>query len=210
MAALDLLGRGHVLRLVWELRDESVGFREMQARCDGLSPSTLSQRLTDLRDAGLIVTLWESAPWRARMQLGGQRRQLASRDQRARSGRQDVPMAEPVDLSVVLARFDEPWSPRTVAVLNDYDIRVVKTQGEFTRHRHLDTDEVFLVLSGSLTIRLDQDEITLGPGQLYVVPRGVHHQPVSVDGAEVLLIEPSATVNTGDNPGHLTAERRLG
>lgn len=56
MAALDLLGRRHVLRLAWELRDESVGFREMQARCDGLSPSTLSQRLTDLRDAGLIVT----------------------------------------------------------------------------------------------------------------------------------------------------------
>jgi mannose-6-phosphate isomerase-like protein (cupin superfamily) len=85
-----------------------------------------------------------------------------------------------------------------VAVLNDYDIRVVKTRGEFTRHRHLETDEVFLVLSGSLTIRLDDDEVTLGPGQLHVVPRGVHHQPVSVEGAEVVLIEPSTTVNTGD------------
>ena len=117
-------------------------------------------------------------------------------------------MSEPIDLPAALDCLDEPWSPRTVAVLNDYDIRVVKTKGEFTRHRHLETDEVFLVLSGSLTIRLDDDEVTLGPGQLYVVPRGVHHQPVSVDGADVVLIEPSTTINTGDTPSHLTAERR--
>ncbi len=96
-----------------------------------------------------------------------------------------------------------------MAVLNGYDNRVVKTKGEFTRHRHLETDEVFPVLSGSLTIRLDDGEGTLGPGQLYVVPQGVHHQPMSVDGAGVVLIESSTTVNTGDTPGHLTAERRL-
>ena len=83
-------------------------------------------------------------------------------------------------------------------------------QGRVHVTRHLETDEVFLVLSGSLTIRLDDDEVTLGPGQLYVVPRGVHHQPVSVDGAEVVLIEPSTTVNTGDTPSHPTADRRLG
>ena len=118
-------------------------------------------------------------------------------------------MTAAVDLAGVLATFTEPWSPRTVAVLNDYDVRVVRTQGEFTRHSHPDTDELFLVLRGSLTIRLDDGEVVLGPGQLYVVPRGVHHQPVSVDGAEVLLVEPSATVNTGDNPGELTAPRRL-
>lgn len=118
-------------------------------------------------------------------------------------------MADSVDLLAALAKFDEPWSPRTVAVLNDYDIRVVKTKGEFTRHRHLETDEVFLVLTGSLTIRMDDDEVTVGAGQMYVVPRGVHHQPVSLDGAEVVLIEPTTTVNTGDTPSHLTAERRL-
>jgi mannose-6-phosphate isomerase-like protein (cupin superfamily) len=122
--------------------------------------------------------------------------------------RQADAMTDPIDLPAALASLDEPWSPRTVAVLNDYDIRVVKTKGEFTRHRHLETDEVFLVLSGSLTIRLDDDEVTLGPGQLYVVPRGVHHQPVSVDGANVVLIEPSVTINTGDTPSHLTAARR--
>jgi mannose-6-phosphate isomerase-like protein (cupin superfamily) len=116
---------------------------------------------------------------------------------------------QPVDLASVLASFTESWSPRTVATLNDYDIRVVKTLGEFTRHSHPDTDEVFLVLRGSLTIRLEDREVTLGPGQLYVVPRGAYHQPVSEAGAEVLLVEPSATVNTGDTPGELTAERRF-
>ena len=118
-------------------------------------------------------------------------------------------MTEPVDLAAVLSMLQEPWSPRTVATLNDYDLRVVRTHGEFTRHSHPETDEVFLVLAGSLTIRLDDGEVTLGPGQLYVVPRGVHHQPVSTDGAEVLLIEPSTTVNTGDTPSELTADRRL-
>ena len=118
-------------------------------------------------------------------------------------------MPDPVDLAAVLATFTEPWQPRTVATLNDYDIRVVKVHGEFTRHSHPDTDEFFLVLTGSMTIRMDDGEVTLGPGQAYVVPRGVHHQPVSADGAEVVLVEPSATVNTGDNPGGLTAERRV-
>ncbi len=117
-------------------------------------------------------------------------------------------MSAAVDVAEVLRTFEEPWSPRTVALLNDYDVRVVKTKGEFTRHSHPDTDEFFLVLSGSLTIRLDTDDVQLGPGQLYVVPRGVPHQPVSSEGAEVLLIEPRSTVNTGDNPGELTAERR--
>lgn len=118
-------------------------------------------------------------------------------------------MTHPVDLAATLATFDEPWSPRTVAVLNDYDVRVVKTFGEFTRHSHPETDEFFLVLTGSLTIRMDEGDVTLGPGQLYVVPRGVAHQPVATEGADILLIEPSSTVNTGDNPGELTAERQV-
>jgi mannose-6-phosphate isomerase-like protein (cupin superfamily) len=118
-------------------------------------------------------------------------------------------MPSPVDLATVLTEIDQPWQPRTVAVLNDYDLRVVRTQGEFTRHSHPETDEVFLVLSGSLTIRMDDGDVTLGPGQLYVVPKGTPHQPFSPDGAEVLLVEPSATVNTGDTPSELTAERRV-
>ncbi len=118
-------------------------------------------------------------------------------------------MPEPVDLAAVLATFTEPWEPRTVATLNDYDVRVARFHGEFTRHTHPDTDEFFLVLTGSITIRTEDGDVSLGPGQAYVVPRGTPHQPVSADGAEVLMVEPSATVNTGDSPGELTAERRV-
>lgn len=119
-------------------------------------------------------------------------------------------MAAPIDLADALATVTDTWSPLTIAVMNDYDVRVVKTQGEFTWHSHPDTDELFLVLAGSLTIRTEADEVTLGPGQLHVVPRGVRHQPWSPEGAQVVLIEPSTTVNTGDTPSHLTAVRRTG
>ena len=118
-------------------------------------------------------------------------------------------MQQPIDVFHVLSTVSEPWSPKTVAVMNDYDVRVVKTHGEFTWHSHPDTDELFLVVAGSLTIRMESGEVALGPGEMYVVPKGVRHQPFSADGADVLLIEPSETVNTGDTPSHLTAERRV-
>ena len=114
-----------------------------------------------------------------------------------------------IDLHAVLAAIDEPWSPRTVATVNDYDVRVVHMQGEFTRHSHPDTDEFFMVLTGSFTIRMDAGDVHLGPGQACVVPRCVHHQPVSEQGAPVRLLAPSETVNTGDTPSALTAPRRV-
>ena len=113
-------------------------------------------------------------------------------------------MSLAIDLTSVFASFSEPWRPRTVATLNDYDVRLVKLHGEFTAHRHLDTDELFLVVTGSFVIRMESGDVSLGPGQRYVVPKGVQHQPFSADGAEVLLIEPTATVNTGDTPSELT------
>lgn len=93
--------------------------------------------------------------------------------------------------------------------MNDYDVRVVKAHGEFTWHSHPDTDELFLVVGGSLTIRMEAEEVILGSGQMYVVPKGVRHQPFSAEGADVVLIEPSATVNTGDTRSHLTSERAV-
>ena len=113
-----------------------------------------------------------------------------------------------MNLAAVLATFNEPWAPRTVATINDYDVRVAKALGdEFTRHSHPETDELFLVLTGKLTIRMDAGNVELEPGDLYVVSRGVEHQPVSPDGAEVLLIEPTVTVNTGDTPSEFTQRR---
>ena len=114
-----------------------------------------------------------------------------------------------INLNDVLSTFHEPWSPRSVGTVNDYDVRVVRTHGEFTRHSHPETDEFFMVLSGSLTIRTDAGDVTLRPGEVYIVPKGVQHQPVSPDGGTVLLLEPSATVNTGDTPSDRTADRQV-
>ncbi|MPY80370.1 MAG: cupin domain-containing protein [Actinophytocola sp.] len=112
-----------------------------------------------------------------------------------------------INISEKLAQFSEHWSPKTIATINDYDVRLVKVQGEFVRHNHADTDELFLVIDGQLTIRFGDSEVTLGPGELHVVPRGVYHQPVAEGETSILLFEPSETVNTGDAGGELTAER---
>ena len=114
-----------------------------------------------------------------------------------------------VDLAAALATFDEPYAPRSVARMNVYKLMVVRAQGEFVWHSHPETDDVFLVLEGELVIDLRDRSVTLGPGELFVVPRGVEHRPRSSAGAAVLLIEPSGTVNTGDAPpGDLTAPER--
>jgi len=107
-------------------------------------------------------------------------------------------MDDKINLAEKLAQFSDHWAPRTVAQLNEYDIMVVKVQGEFVWHAHADTDDFFLVLKGQLTIRLRDRDVTLGPGELFVVPRGVEHQPFAEEQVELLLIEPSGTPNTGD------------
>jgi mannose-6-phosphate isomerase-like protein (cupin superfamily) len=111
----------------------------------------------------------------------------------------------PVSLADKLATFDAAWAPRTVALFNQCDVMVVKLRGEFHWHSHPDTDDFFLVLEGVVDIELRDRVITLHPGELYVVPRGVEHRPVARGEAHVLLIEPSGTPNTGDPA---TAARR--
>jgi mannose-6-phosphate isomerase-like protein (cupin superfamily) len=112
---------------------------------------------------------------------------------------------EVIEIAGKLAQFSEHWSPKVVARLNDYEIKVVKIKGEFVWHTHDDTDELFFVQAGRLTIQLREREIVLGPGQLYVVPRGVEHRPVADDEVDAILIEPRGVVNTGDAGGPLTA-----
>jgi mannose-6-phosphate isomerase-like protein (cupin superfamily) len=103
-----------------------------------------------------------------------------------------------VNLAQKLSLFADHWSPRTVAALNDLDVMVVKVEGEFNWHSHHDTDDFFLVLSGSVDIELRDRTVTLGPGELFVVPKGVEHRPVARKEAHILLIEPRGTPNTGD------------
>ena len=103
-----------------------------------------------------------------------------------------------VNLADKLAQFDEHWAPRTVTEFNGHDIMVVKAQGEFVWHHHDDTDDFMMVLKGRLTIRMRDQDVELGPGELFVVPVGVEHQTFAAEECEMLLIEPSGTPNTGD------------
>jgi mannose-6-phosphate isomerase-like protein (cupin superfamily) len=107
-------------------------------------------------------------------------------------------MDSTINLAEKLAQFSDYWAPRVVGQLNDYDIMVVKVQGEFVWHSHADTDDFFLVLKGRLIIRLRDREVVLVPGELFVVPRGVEHQPFAEEEVHLLLIEPAGTPNTGD------------
>jgi len=107
----------------------------------------------------------------------------------------------PIDLNEVLASFDAAWSPRIVTRVNDYDIRLARFDGEHVWHVHENTDEFFLVLDGEIEIGLrDPDErvVTLGRGQVFVVPKGTFHKPSSKEGASVLLVEPAGTLSVGD------------
>jgi len=104
-----------------------------------------------------------------------------------------------VNLAEKFAGFTEHWAPRLVASYNGNDVRIVKVEGEFVWHVHDDTDDFFLVLDGVLDIELRDRTITLGPGELYVVPRGVEHRPVARHGeVRMLNIEPGGTNNLGD------------
>lgn len=103
-----------------------------------------------------------------------------------------------INLEAKLATFSEHWHPRTVAQFNGHDVMVVKAKGEFVWHKHDHTDDFFLVLKGHLTIELRDRQVNLGPGELFVVPKGVEHRPVAKEEVHLLLVEPSGTPNTGN------------
>jgi mannose-6-phosphate isomerase-like protein (cupin superfamily) len=107
-------------------------------------------------------------------------------------------MKAPANLADKLAAFSEHFSPRTVATYNNNDIMVVKAEGRYHWHKHDETDDFFLVLQGTLDIELRDRTVTLNPGELFVVPKGVEHRPVARGEVHVLLIEPTGTPNTGD------------
>ena len=113
-------------------------------------------------------------------------------------------MEDKVNLAEALSRFEDRFSPRIVGYLNDYKLQLVKIEGEFVWHSHPETDDFFLVLEGDLTIQLRDRDVRLGPGELFVVPRGVEHCPRAEQETHVLLIEPRDTLNTGDAGGELT------
>ena len=112
---------------------------------------------------------------------------------------------EAINFAHKLGLFAEPWSPRVIAEMNDYQFKLVKLQGEFVWHSHADTDETFIVLAGTLRMGFRDREVSVGAGEMIVVPRGVEHCPRADGECHVLLVEPRGVVNTGEAGGALTA-----
>jgi mannose-6-phosphate isomerase-like protein (cupin superfamily) len=105
-----------------------------------------------------------------------------------------------------LTKFSEHWSPKIVAQMNDYHFKLVKFQGEFVWHNHINTDEVFIVLDGQMAIDFRDGRVDLKTGEMLVVPKGVEHKPLAEDECKILLVEPAGTINTGNAGGELTVE----
>ncbi len=113
---------------------------------------------------------------------------------------------EPINLDQKLGLIAEHWAPKVIAEMNDYQFKLVKIQGDFVWHDHKETDETFLVLDGTLRIDFRDGHVTLGAGEMFVVPRGVEHKPYAENEVELLLIEPRGVLNTGAEGGERTAE----
>ncbi|MEM7366829.1 MAG: cupin domain-containing protein [Pseudomonadota bacterium] len=114
---------------------------------------------------------------------------------------------QPINFAEKFERFSDLWSPKVIAEMNDYQFKLAKVEGEFVWHDHQDTDEAFIVLEGELVIEFEQDAITLGPGEMHVVPKGTPHKPVAKGLCKIMLVEPRGVVNTGDADSGLTAEK---
>jgi len=110
-----------------------------------------------------------------------------------------------INLKGKLEKFSEHWSPKIIAQMNNYHIKLAKVQGEFVWHDHPETDEMFLVVKGQLEIHLRDGVVTLKEGEMYVVPKGVEHKPVAGQECHIMLVEPAGTVNTGTVVNEKTA-----
>ncbi|HBO3290650.1 cupin domain-containing protein [Pseudomonas aeruginosa] len=114
-----------------------------------------------------------------------------------------------INFAAKLALFDDRWQPRVIAQMNDYQFKLVKIEGDFVWHSHADTDETFIVLAGRLRIDFRDGAVHLGPGEMYVVRRGVEHKPFAEGEVRMLLVEPCGVRNTGDQGGERTAANDL-
>ena len=111
-----------------------------------------------------------------------------------------------VNIREKLSKFSEHWSPKIVGEINESYVKVVKLQGEFVWHKHEDEDEMFLVIKGTLTIKLRNEDITLEEGEFFIIPKGIEHMPVAENEVHVLLFEPKTTLNTGNVSNERTVE----
>ncbi len=115
-------------------------------------------------------------------------------------------MNEPINFAEKFSKFEKHWSPRIIAEMNDYQLKLVKIAGEFVWHDHPDTDEVFIVFEGALNLEFRDGKVKLEAGEMFVVPKGREHRPVAEKECKIMLIEPKGVVNTGAAGGELTAD----
>ncbi len=113
---------------------------------------------------------------------------------------------EPINIKQKLALFNDQWTPKVVAEMNDYQFKIVKLKGDFVWHDHPETDETFFIIEGELRIDFRDGEVTLSEGELFVVPKGVEHKPYAEGEVKVMLIEPRGVLNTGQEGGERTAQ----
>jgi mannose-6-phosphate isomerase-like protein (cupin superfamily) len=111
-----------------------------------------------------------------------------------------------INLQEKFGLFEEQWSPRVIAEMNDYQFKLVKLEGDFVWHSHAETDETFFVVEGELRIDFRDGSVTIGPGEMFVVPKGVEHKPFAAGEVKLMLIEPKGVANTGDAGGERTAK----
>lgn len=114
--------------------------------------------------------------------------------------------ASPINLLDKFSKFSQQWSPKVIAEMNDYQFKLAKIENEFTWHSHANTDEVFLVIEGEMSIELRDGIVNLKAGEMYVIPKGVEHKPFAKKECKIMLIEPRGVINTGENSSVLTAE----
>jgi mannose-6-phosphate isomerase-like protein (cupin superfamily) len=115
-------------------------------------------------------------------------------------------MNMPINLKSKFELFSEHWSPKVIAEMNDYQFKLVKIQGQFIWHEHKDSDEVFIVIEGSMGIQFKDRTVELSAGEMIVVRKGKQHKPFASEECKVLIVEPRGVVNTGDSGGNLTAQ----
>jgi len=111
-----------------------------------------------------------------------------------------------INIKHKFSKFSEYWSPKVLAEMNDYQFKIAKIKGEFIWHNHSETDEVFIVIEGSMKILLKGETIKLSKGDLYVVPKGIDHKPVAEKECKLMLVELKGTKNTGSETHKLTSE----
>ncbi|MFL7963167.1 Mannose-6-phosphate isomerase, cupin superfamily [Pseudomonas sp. NFACC15-1] len=111
----------------------------------------------------------------------------------------------PINFAQKYTLFQEQWTPKVVAEMNDYQFKLARLEGDFIWHAHADTDETFIVLEGELRIDFRDGAVTIGPGEMYVVKKGVEHKPSAAREVKLLLIEPRGVINTGEETNERTA-----